>query len=127
GARLKLPSGQKVAEKLGFEVLHGAVLQKGPEAETLEKYGFLEDTPLWYYILKEAELLGKDRRLGPTGSKLIADVIMTALTADPDSYLSVTKDKETKWAPTLPGSEISTGPTDYSMSDLVNFVVHHTK
>ncbi len=32
-------------------------------------------TPLWYYILKEAELLENGERLGPLGSRLVAEVI----------------------------------------------------
>src|SRR5271170_3366003 len=33
-------------------------------------------TPLWYYILKEAELLENGERLGPLGSRLVAEVIV---------------------------------------------------
>ncbi len=32
-------------------------------------------TPLWYYILKEAELLKNGERLGPLGSRLVAEII----------------------------------------------------
>lgn len=36
-------------------------------------------TPLWYYILREAELRGNGRRLGPLGSRLIGEVIIGAV------------------------------------------------
>lgn len=120
GARLGLPSGQKVACALGFKPLCGARLGVGPESQVLRDYGFLEDTPLWYYILKEAELIGQGARLGPTGSRLIADVIMASLRADPDSYLSVAKDPP--WCPTLPVGYPRTDKKLFNLSDLIRFV-----
>jgi len=33
-------------------------------------------TPLWYYILKEAEVMENGERLGPLGSRLVAEVIV---------------------------------------------------
>jgi hypothetical protein len=32
-------------------------------------------TPLWYYVLKEAEILENGERLGPLGSRIVAEVI----------------------------------------------------
>ena len=32
-------------------------------------------TPLWYYVLKEAEVFENGERLGPLGSRLVAEVI----------------------------------------------------
>ena len=121
-ARVGLPSGQRVAEKLKCEVLHGSKIAAGSDAEEaaiLKKYGFLEDTPLWYYILKEAEILGKHGRLGPTGSRLIGDVIMSSLKSDPTSYLSVAKDSS--WVPTLPLGHPKTDRRSFDISDLVRF------
>jgi hypothetical protein len=122
GARAGLPSGQRVAEKLKCEVLHGSKIAVGSDAEEaaiLKKYAFLEDTPLWYYILKEAEILGKHGRLGPTGSRLIGDVIMSSLKSDPTSYLSVAKDS--RWLPTLPLGQPKTDKSSFDISDLVRF------
>jgi hypothetical protein len=122
GARVALPSGQRIAAKLGCEVLHGPKIAVGAgpeEAKILSEYNFLEDTPLWYYVLKEAEVLGKDRHLGQMGSRLVADVVMSALTKDPDSYLSVAQ--KPRWTPTLP-TRIPNRPESFDMSDLVRFV-----
>jgi hypothetical protein len=50
----------------------------GAPLSDLSKEGFADTrfkTPLWYYILKEAELLGNGERLGPLGSRLVAEVI----------------------------------------------------
>jgi len=97
GARMGLPSGQDVAKALPIPdaiitnvtdalendlsgVLNGVLVQK---------YHFHEDTPLWYYILREAELLEEGHSLGPVGSWIVAAAVFGALRADPNSYLSV--------------------------------------
>ncbi|HSP46077.1 MAG TPA: hypothetical protein VLO30_08805, partial [Chthoniobacterales bacterium] len=76
----------------------------GPHRDILTnpQYGLRGSTPLWYYVLKEAELYRAPsgfggRSLGPAGSCLVATVILNVLAADPDSYLSVPG-----WIPTLP-------------------------
>jgi hypothetical protein len=104
GARAGLPSGQDVAKALCIQVLTDKEIAKGPHEDILIKYGFHKDTPLWYYILKEAELLGKGRRLGPVGSRIVARVIVGALKADPDSHLSVYPN----WTPMLAGKPAET-------------------
>ena len=119
GARVGLPSGQDVAGRLGFQVLNPDEVAEGPDKEILRRYGHDRDTPLWYYILKEAELYGKGQRLGPTGSKLVADVISAALLNDPESYLSV----DSKWVPTMPAKI----PGSFGMADLLLFVNELTK
>jgi len=93
GARMGLPSGQEVARAMGLKPAADNEIapDNAPHTETLRFYGFDKDTPLWYYILKEAELEkgGDRRRLGPVGSRIVANVIMGALRADPNSYLCV--------------------------------------
>ncbi len=124
GWHVGLPSGQRVAEKLGIDRVPPDVIAQGPAQQILTDtdYNFHEQTPLWYYILKEAEvspvkfdglsqpLLGC--RLGPLGSRLVAETIYSLLLADPDSYLNVAPD----WQPTL-----RTEPGDFMMSDLLRF------
>lgn len=59
--------------------------------KTLNELGLIGRTPLWYYILLEAEIEVKQRqrggRLGELGSRLVCEVIEGSLRADPDSYL----------------------------------------
>jgi hypothetical protein len=102
GARMGLPTGQDAARAMGLEPLKPGDIapDNGPHSETLRFYVFDRDTPLWYYVLKEAELpeVGKGKRLGPVGSRIVANVIMGALRADPSSYLTV----DPTWEPTLP-------------------------
>ena len=49
---------------------------------------FVTSTPLFYYILKEAELREDGLRLGPVGGRIVAEVFIGLLQLDPDSYLT---------------------------------------
>ena len=48
---------------------------------------FFERTPLWFYLLAEAEASGGNR-LGEVGSWLVAATFVGVLLSDPDSVLS---------------------------------------
>jgi len=52
-------------------------------------------TPLWYYILKEAEVFAAGQHLGPVGGRIVAEVFLGILKADPTSYLNVAP----RWEP----------------------------
>ena len=60
------------------------------DLDELHHYGLgLErSTPLWYYVLKEAELVEDGLRLGPVGGRLVGEVIVGLLQSDPASYLA---------------------------------------
>ena len=47
--------------------------------------GWTAETPLWYYILREAAILGSGDRLGPVGGRIVAEVIITLLDRDSGS------------------------------------------
>jgi len=83
GKRAGLPSGEAVARALGEK----ATL---PSTSALRKLG-LQETPLLYYVLAEAEAqyqsTEKDR-LGPVAGRLLADTIIRLLREDPQSYLN---------------------------------------
>jgi Animal haem peroxidase len=91
GARMGLPSGQDIAKVLSISPLTGKQIADGLDEDILtdRRYAFDKDTPLWYYILKEAELRGNGEHLGPVGSWIVAHTIFGALCSDPNSYLSV--------------------------------------
>jgi hypothetical protein len=75
-----------------------------------------DGAPLWFYILKEAEHgSGGGDRLGPVGGRIVAEVLIGLLRADPASYLSLQPD----WAPPLPAA----GPT-FGLADLLDLAVH---
>ena len=60
--------------------------------------GWNGEAPLWFYILKEAEIVGKGREMGPVGGRIIAEVLVGLLQKDPNSYLYL----QPTWKPTTP-------------------------
>lgn len=103
GARLGLPSGQDMARAMGAEPLTDAELdlpRPGP-------------APLWYYVLREAAVQTGGERLGIVGGRLVAEVFVGLLAADPSSYLT----RDPGWRPTLPAQT----PGDFTMGDLISF------
>jgi hypothetical protein len=94
GFAMRLPSGQVVAKKFGETVLTEQELTRDKEGhltaqgKILTDCGFLESTPLWFYILKESEVRENGSRLGRTGSHIVAEVIYGALKQDSESYLN---------------------------------------
>src|ERR671916_470787 len=92
------------------DILTGADL--GLEGELAEKFG--DETPLWYYVLREAEVQQNGgERLGEVGGRIVAEVLLGLLDGDPLSFLSV----EPNWAPELEGAEDGR----FTMADLIRF------
>lgn len=99
GARMGLPSGQEVAEMLGQkgiiradDFLTSSMLTRNTcdhSGSVLRSVGLEQNTPLFYYLLKEAEIRGLGRILGAIGSYIVGEVIQRALEADPEGYMSV--------------------------------------
>jgi hypothetical protein len=80
GKRLGLPAGQDVAVAMGLEPLTNQQLG-------LTDPGWKGKAPLWFYVLKEAELLG-GHRLGPVGGTIVAEVILGLMACDTTSYFT---------------------------------------
>jgi hypothetical protein len=74
-------------------------------------------TPLWFYILREAQVAEKGERLGPVGANIVAEVFIGLLEGDNKSYLS----QEPDWKPFLPTIDKSVEGTDFTMVDLLRF------
>jgi hypothetical protein len=55
-------------------------------------------TPLWFYVPKEAEALHDGEQLGPVGGTTVGEVLVGILDSDPESFRAVQPD----WTPTLP-------------------------
>lgn len=102
-----IPSGQAIARVMNVRVLTPAQLAE------LTPFGMEKSTPLWYYILKEAEVFESGRRLGPVGGRIVGEVFIGLLQADRDSYLSVNRN----WKPTLPSAKRG----DFEITDLLKF------
>jgi hypothetical protein len=82
GKRLGLPSGQQVAQRMGVEALSNERLGLGDDP------GWEGQAPLWFYILKEAEIQHEGHRLGAVGGRIVAEVSLGLLKLDGSSYLS---------------------------------------
>jgi hypothetical protein len=124
-----LPSGQSVAKRLGIDSLSP---DHFPE---LAPYGldFESSTPLLYYVLRESQLTQTTQltlvpsppptptttrgglRLGPVGGRIVGEVILGLLTADPTSYLSAQPD----WRPIFPTR--GGAPDTFRMIDFLTF------
>ena len=94
GAGLRLASGQTVARAFGERVMTEPELTQNSDGKEtdqgriLRETGLAQETPLWYYILKESEVRENGNRLGPLGTHLLAETIYAALRSDPNSYLN---------------------------------------
>src|SRR5215211_2730996 len=98
-----LPSGQSLAAAMGEPALSSADLAD------LQPYGFESSTPLWYYCLKEAELLRDGLTLGPVGGRIVAEVLIGLMKSDPTSYLA----RQPNWTPTANGAGGTFRMTDF--------------
>lgn len=108
-----LPSGQDVARAMGAPVVPTADLAQ------LAQHGLGLDasTPLFFYVLKEAEIFEDGLHLGSVGGRIVAEVFLGLLQLDPDSYLNT---HPPGWRPTLPTRRGSvTG--DFRMVDFLTF------
>jgi hypothetical protein len=113
---VELASGQQAATFLGLQPLTteeliggtgaGAVLSALSDDERAE---FVARTPLWFYILREAELNGG--RLTGVGGRIVAEVFHRAMEG---SRISIVRDPS--WRPTL-----GPDPSTFRMVDLLLF------
>jgi hypothetical protein len=104
GQAIGLPSGEAVAEALEVEPLR-------PEQIGLAQHGWTGETPLWIYVLREADALHDGDRLGPVGGRIVGEVLVGIIDADPESFRSV----DPSWTPTLPVHE----PGRFGIADVL--------
>ena len=117
GRALRLPSGAAVARAMGVRRLTERELLPRDVTSTTARAAVLRAPPLWYYILCEAasELGRGGRHLGPVGGRIVAEVLVGLLEADPSSYLH----RKPAWKPELPRADHRT----FTMADLVRFTL----
>jgi hypothetical protein len=90
GLTMKVPSGQRVAQAMQLPVL-------GPgDLDELKDLHLEKRTPLWFYILREAELTANGEHLGPVGGRIVAETIFGLIKGDDQSYINQDPD----WEPT---------------------------
>jgi hypothetical protein len=103
-----LPSGQSVARAMDAPLLHRTDLADFSAFGA----GLDRSTPLWLYVLREAQLVNAGQFLGPVGGRIVAEVMLGLLLADPTSYLTAQPD----WRPHLGGSGAG-----YQIADFLRF------
>jgi hypothetical protein len=97
GQGVGLPSGEAVARHMGIVPL------------TVEQVGIAStdwqaETPLWYYILREADICTGGNRLGPVGGRIVTEVLVGLIDSDPTSY----RRNNREWRPLKAFSELLT-------------------
>jgi hypothetical protein len=126
GYHLSIPTGQSVAAAMGIAPLSENELRlgnSGPLNQVLEDNGFLQQTPLWYYVLKEAEVRANGNSLGELGSRIVCETIIGQLLNDPESYLS----QHDAWDPNKgvklpnPGGDPDQGDVIVTIRDFFRF------
>jgi len=103
GQILGLPSGQDVARLMNEEPLTAVELEGAPDP-----------TPLWFYILKEAEKRAGGVHVGRVGGRIVGEVLLGLVELDKQSWLHVAPG----WEPTIPDSD---GDGIVGVPDLLSF------
>jgi len=116
GRALGLPSGQDVAGAMSITPLTATELGlNGLNLPASQLAALKAHTPLWYYVLREAQVKGSGEHLGPVGGRIVAEVLVGLLDGDPQSYFS----QKPMWKPFLPAKTAG----DFKMADLVKFTL----
>jgi hypothetical protein len=126
GRALALPSGQNAADQINRCLLNAnracppiRVLtadkivadEDDRVKQILSTEDLLNNTPLWFYILKEAQVQGNGNRLGQLGSRIVMEVLSTLIRCSNPSIL------RPGWKPSLPRHQSDR----FSMVDLLAF------
>ena len=95
GQGVGLPSGEAVARHIGIAPLNA-------EQVGITSAEWQGDTPLWYYILREADICTGGHRLGPVGGTIVTEVLVGLIDADATSFRQNSRD----WHPRKTLSEL---------------------
>lgn len=112
GFLLRVPTGEAVAKRLGIAPLTPKEIYKligKDQAQAIVDGQFEKRTPLWFYILVEAQA-SPDGRLGKVGSSIVASVMIGLARQSRDSYLRIPG-----FEPTLGGK------ARFQLKDLIKF------
>jgi hypothetical protein len=119
GYLLSLPTGQAAAAAMGVAPLTATELRQGNSDAVnaaLNDHGFVERTPLWYYLLKEAEVRANGTSLGELGSRIVCETIVGLLRHDEGSYLN----DDGGWNPSR-GVKLANGDPIVTIADFLRF------
>ena len=121
GFLLSIPTGQALADGMQTKALTPAEL-RGPQPNTpiynaVVAGGFDSATPLWYYILREAEVQQGGNRLGSVGSRIVAETLAALVRRDGASYWNNMQDPAVK----ANGIDVGGGTIIATIGDLLKF------
>jgi len=118
GQSFLLPSGEKASQAAGIDQ---TIIDKVTAHVKTNTAGIdlAHGTPLWYYILAEAECIGRKdaggnkpgEGLGPLGGRIVGETLIGLMELDTTSFLSLDRN----WTPNL------TAHGDFTMKDLLTF------
>lgn len=108
GQRVGLPTGEEVAQHLGlaergFDPTAGGADAVGAE---LARH-FAGRTPLWLYVLREAEMMESGQCFGEVGSRIVLATLAVLIDRSPDSVFHAPE-----WQPSwtnIPAAELQLG------------------
>jgi hypothetical protein len=118
GVKMKLPAAQDLAQFMGVDVLPPEeIAASGADGAVAAKHGLHERTPLWYYILKEAQIQQQGQRLGTLGSLIVAVTFIGMMQGDPESILS--RDPTWRFGQPIKGLVLPGADENFTFADLL--------
>ena len=120
GYLLSIPTGQAMAAAMGIDPLTPAEIEQGDSQavnDAIDAGGFDVNSPLWFYILKEAEIRADGNSLGELGSRIVVETQIGILRNDPSSYLNA---DDGPWDPWL-GVRLDNGDPIVTIRDFFRF------
>lgn len=120
GFLLSVPTGQAIASAMDVTPLKPADLTNNvsPEiASAVIAGSFDTATPLWYYVLQEANFQHNGEFLGSVGSRIVAETLVGLVRRYPSSYVNFTQDPAVK----PNGIEVVPGQVIGTISQLLEF------
>ncbi len=120
GFLLSIPTGQAVADGMQTKALTPAEL-RGPSGTPIHNAvvagGFDTASPLWYYILREADVQQNGNRLGSVGGRIVAETLSALVRRDGASYINNRQDEAVK----PNGIDVGGGTIIATIADLLCF------
>jgi hypothetical protein len=104
GQTFQLPSGEQVARTMGRDEDEIEDVVDKVHDVAGSNIDLDSGTPLWFYLLAEAELIGREsdpgsfdpgEGLGPVGARIVAETIIGLIELDEHSYLAMNRN----WGP----------------------------
>ncbi len=127
GLALQMPSGQVVSRAMGIPPIADkdlkigkAIVSEWKSAKSITSInpGFVDNAPLWYYVLAEAQhhwFLRASKTgskgdkepvtLGPVGGRIVAETLIGLAYGDGHSYLQ----QDPNWEPLIGGKQLTMG------------------